>query len=69
MLMLIFGDSSYEVRILKQLKRLLMRQRCVVVRSAGQKKFFKEKYFLGAFSYGANVESDPYVKNYVDFCT
>jgi hypothetical protein len=31
--------------------------------SAGQKKFFKVKYFSGAFSYGANIQHDADIKN------
>jgi hypothetical protein len=34
--------------------------------SAGQKKFFKVKYFFGAFSYGANIQSDTYNKNHIE---
>jgi len=36
--------------------------------TAGQKKFFKVKYLLGALSYGAKIQSDTYIKNYIDLC-
>jgi hypothetical protein len=37
--------------------------------SAGQKKFLKLKYFSGAFSYGAKIQHDAYIKNHIDLCT
>jgi len=36
--------------------------------TAGQKKFFKAKYLLRALSYGAKIQSDTYIKNYIDLC-
>jgi hypothetical protein len=33
---------------------------------AGQKKFFEVKCFSGAFSYGANIQSDTDIKNYIE---
>jgi hypothetical protein len=37
--------------------------------SAGQKKFFKVKYFSGAFSYGAKIQRNASIKNHIDLCT
>jgi hypothetical protein len=37
--------------------------------SAGQKNFFKVKYFSGVFSYGARIQRNAYIKNNFDLCT
>jgi hypothetical protein len=37
--------------------------------SAGQKKFVKVKYFFGAFSYGAKIQRNAYIKHNIDLCT
>jgi hypothetical protein len=37
--------------------------------SAGQKKFFKVKYFSVAISYGAKIKHNAYIKNHIDACT
>jgi hypothetical protein len=34
-----------------------------------EKKLFKVKYFSGALSHGAKLQSDAYIKNYVDIRT
>jgi hypothetical protein len=36
--------------------------------SAGQKKFFKIKYFSGAFSYGAKIQRNTCIKHHIDLC-
>jgi hypothetical protein len=51
---------------LKQLKGLLVRQGHVADGSAGQKKFFKLKYFSGELSYGAKIQRNAYIKNYIE---
>jgi hypothetical protein len=37
--------------------------------SAGQKKFFKVKYFSGAFSDGAKIKRNAFVRNHINRCT
>jgi hypothetical protein len=36
---------------------------------AEQKKFFKVKYFSGAFSDGVNIQHNAYIKNYIELRT
>jgi hypothetical protein len=59
----------FKFRTLKQLKGLLVRLCRVTDGSAGQKKFFKVKYLSGALLYGAKIQSDAYIKNYIDLRT
>jgi hypothetical protein len=61
--------TVFKFRTLKQLKSLLVRLSHVADGSAGQKKFFKVKYFSGAFPYGANIQHDAYIKNYIELRT
>jgi hypothetical protein len=63
------NSTLIKFRTLKQLKILLVRLCLVADGSAGQKKFFKVKYFSGAFYYGAKIQHNAYIKNHIDLCT